>query len=57
MVRETCVTLSYLCVVLGADFAHCAEQMMPSLIGLLPNSAKIMATSAQVCIQFIVKVR
>ena len=56
MVREACVTLSYLCVVLGADFAPRAEHVLPTLIAILPNSAKVMSTSAEICIKFIFKV-
>jgi CLIP-associating protein 1/2 len=53
--REACVTLSYITTVFGVEFAGVAESMMSQLIPLLPNSAKIMATSASVCIKFIVK--
>lgn len=53
--REACVSLSYLCVVLGAVVAPFAASMLPQLFALLPNSAKVMATSAEICVQFIFK--
>lgn len=53
--REACVTISYLCVVLGQVVAPFAMSMLPQLFALLPNSAKVMATSADVCVQFIIK--
>ena len=34
-----------------------AESLMPSLIALLPNSARVMSTSAVVTITFIIAVR
>lgn len=54
--REACVTLSYLCVVLGQVIAPFAASMLPQLFALLPNSAKVMAISAEICVRFIVKV-
>ena len=57
VVREACVTISCLAVTLGSDFASFSEFMLPTLMTLLPNSAKVMATSAEVCLKFILKVR
>jgi CLIP-associating protein 1/2 len=37
---------------LGSKFDHFAESQMAHLINLIPNSAKIMATSGIVCIRF-----
>lgn len=54
--REACITISYLSTVLGSGFAHFAEAVIPQLIILLPNSAKVMASSAEVCVKFIMKV-
>lgn len=54
--REACVSLSYLCVVLGQVAAPFAVLMLPHLFALLPNSAKVMATSAEVCLKFVIKV-
>ena len=50
------MTLSYLCVILGQVIAPFAASMLPQLFALLPNSAKVMATSAEVCVRFIIKV-
>ncbi|CAH3196192.1 unnamed protein product, partial [Porites evermanni] len=54
--REACVTLSYLSTLLKNQFDHTAEAILPALINLIPNSAKIMATSGHACIRFILKV-
>ncbi|XP_073237164.1 CLIP-associating protein 1-A-like isoform X3 [Porites lutea] len=53
--REACVTLSYLSTLLKNQFDHTAEAILPALINLIPNSAKIMATSGHACIRFILK--
>ena len=57
VVREACVTVSGLAATLGSDFAPFSELILPTLLTLLPNSAKVMATSAEVCLKFIIKVR
>ena len=41
---------------LGNKFDHFAESVLPSLINLIPNSAKIMATAGIVAIRFIIQV-
>ncbi len=56
VVRETCVTLSCLAVHLRGEMSTLAEMFLPNLISLLPNSAKVMATSANVCIKMLIKV-
>ncbi|CAI8057490.1 CLIP-associating protein 1 [Geodia barretti] len=53
--RETCVTLAYVSTVMGVEFVGVAENMLTQLIPLLLNSAKIMATSASICVKFILK--
>lgn len=50
------MTISYFCVVLGQVIAPFVVLMLPQLFALLPNSAKVMATSAEVCVKFIIKV-
>ncbi|XP_078377626.1 LOW QUALITY PROTEIN: CLIP-associating protein 1-like [Oculina patagonica] len=55
IIREACVTLSYLSTVLKNQFDHTAEAVLPTLINLITNSAKIMATSGHACIRFILK--
>ena len=56
VVREAYVTLSSLVVYLRVDFSIFAELMLPHLVALLPNSAKVMAFSASVCTKIIIKV-
>ncbi|BFZ22654.1 hypothetical protein BsWGS_25692 [Bradybaena similaris] len=55
VVREGCVTIAYLSQQLGTKFDHFAESVLPSLINLIPNSAKVMATSGIVSIRFIMQ--
>uniref|UniRef100_H0VJD9 CLIP-associating protein 1 n=1 Tax=Cavia porcellus TaxID=10141 RepID=H0VJD9_CAVPO len=56
VVRETCITLGHLSSVLGNKFDHGAEAIMPTIFNLIPNSAKIMATSGVVAIRLIIRV-
>ena len=42
---------------LGNKFDHFAEAVLPNLISLIMNSAKIMATAGSVAIRFIIQVR
>ncbi|XP_030066281.1 CLIP-associating protein 1 isoform X4 [Microcaecilia unicolor] len=55
VVREACITLGHLSSVLGNKFDHGAEAIMPTLFNLVPNSAKIMATSGVVAIRLIIR--
>ncbi|XP_071154272.1 CLIP-associating protein 2-like isoform X27 [Mytilus edulis] len=55
IVREACITIAYMSQQLGSKFDHFAESQMSHLINLIPNSAKIMATSGIVCIRFILQ--
>ncbi|XP_049609671.1 CLIP-associating protein 1-A isoform X5 [Syngnathus scovelli] len=55
VVREACITLGYLSSLLGSRFDHAAEAIMPSLLNLVPNSAKVMATSGVAAIRLILK--
>ncbi len=50
------MTLSYVCVMLKQVVAPFAMAMLPQLFALLPNSAKVMATSAEICVKYIIKV-
>ena len=47
---------SYMAQQLGHKMDHFAEAVLPALFILIPNSAKIMATSGCVCIRFIIQV-
>ncbi|XP_069588739.1 CLIP-associating protein 1 isoform X5 [Ranitomeya imitator] len=55
VVREACITLGHLSSVLGNKFDHGAEAIMPTVFNLVPNSAKIMATSGVVAIRLIIR--
>jgi len=46
----------YLSKVLGNRFDHCAEMLLPTLIVLIQNSAKIMASSGLVALTLIIQV-
>uniref|UniRef100_A0A4W6D442 Cytoplasmic linker associated protein 2 n=1 Tax=Lates calcarifer TaxID=8187 RepID=A0A4W6D442_LATCA len=45
VVREACITVAHLSLVLGNKFDHGAEAIVPVLFNLIPNCAKVMATS------------
>ncbi|XP_053094169.1 CLIP-associating protein 1-B-like isoform X15 [Pangasianodon hypophthalmus] len=55
VVREACITLGHLSSVLGNKFDHGAESIMPTLLNLVPNSAKVMATSGVAAIRLIIR--
>ncbi|XP_006800357.1 CLIP-associating protein 1-like isoform X10 [Neolamprologus brichardi] len=55
VVREACITLGHLSSVLGNRFDHAAEAIMPILLNLVPNSAKVMATSGVAAIRLILR--
>ncbi|XP_060741633.1 CLIP-associating protein 1-like isoform X6 [Tachysurus vachellii] len=55
VVREACITLGYLSSVLGNKFDHGAESIMPTLLNLVPNSTKVMATSGVAAIRLIIR--
>ncbi|XP_027031300.1 CLIP-associating protein 2 isoform X39 [Tachysurus fulvidraco] len=55
VVREACVTVAHLSTVLGNKFDHGAEAIVPVLFNLIPNCAKIMATSGTAAIRIIIQ--
>ncbi|XP_068185908.1 CLIP-associating protein 1a isoform X16 [Antennarius striatus] len=55
VVREACITLGHLSSMLGNKFDHGAESLMPTLLNLVPNSAKVMATSGMAAIRLILR--
>ncbi|XP_047227290.1 CLIP-associating protein 1a isoform X20 [Girardinichthys multiradiatus] len=55
VVREACITLGHLSSVLQNKFDHGAESVMPILLNLVPNSAKVMATSGMAAIRLILR--
>ncbi|KAL1418798.1 hypothetical protein MTO96_005506 [Rhipicephalus appendiculatus] len=55
VVREACITIAYLSQQLGHKLDHFSEAVLPALINLIPNSAKIMSTSGIVTVRFIIQ--
>ncbi|ETE59807.1 CLIP-associating protein 2, partial [Ophiophagus hannah] len=50
-----CQRFHHLSTVLGNKFDHGAEAIVPTLFNLVPNSAKVMATSGCAAIRFIIR--
>ncbi|XP_023267994.1 CLIP-associating protein 2 isoform X10 [Seriola lalandi dorsalis] len=55
VVREACITVAHLSLVLGNKFDHGAEAIVPVLFNLIPNCAKVMATSGVSAIRIIIR--
>ncbi|XP_067358338.1 CLIP-associating protein 2 isoform X35 [Channa argus] len=55
VVREACITVAHLSSVLGNKFDHGAEAIVPVLFNLIPNCAKVMATSGVSAIRIIIR--
>ncbi|XP_015227822.1 PREDICTED: CLIP-associating protein 2 isoform X24 [Cyprinodon variegatus] len=55
VVREACITVGHLSSVLGNKFDHGAEAIVPVLFNLIPNCAKVMATSGVSAIRIIIR--
>ncbi|XP_066921217.1 CLIP-associating protein 1-like isoform X3 [Clytia hemisphaerica] len=55
VVREVCVTISYMSSILRNKFDYLAENLFPQLIILIPNSVKVMSSSAHATIRLIIK--
>ncbi|XP_048882193.1 CLIP-associating protein 2-like [Brienomyrus brachyistius] len=55
VVREACITVAHLSTVLGNKFDHGAEAIVPILFNLIPNCARVMATSGVAAIRFIIR--
>ncbi|XP_062868423.1 CLIP-associating protein 1 [Trichomycterus rosablanca] len=55
VVREACITLGHLSSILRNKFDHGAESIMPTLLNLVPNSAKVIATSGVAVIRLILR--
>ncbi|XP_074598509.1 CLIP-associating protein 1-A-like isoform X2 [Brevipalpus obovatus] len=54
VVRESCLTIAYISLKLGVKSGRFCETLLQMLINLIPNSAKIMSSSATVAIRFII---
>ncbi|XP_050425014.1 CLIP-associating protein 1 [Adelges cooleyi] len=55
VVRETCITIAFLSQRLSIKFNHFAESIFSNLIDLIPNSAKVTASSGLVAVRFILE--
>ncbi|KAJ8386451.1 hypothetical protein AAFF_G00170480 [Aldrovandia affinis] len=55
VVREACITVAHISTILGNKFDHGAEAILPILFNLIPNCAKVMATSGVSAIRFIIR--
>ncbi|KAK4323412.1 hypothetical protein Pmani_005883 [Petrolisthes manimaculis] len=55
VVREACITVAYMSQELHHKVDHLCETILPNLINLIPNSAKVMASSGVVTIRFIIQ--
>ncbi|XP_071448629.1 CLIP-associating protein 1 isoform X12 [Hetaerina americana] len=55
VVREACISIAYLSQQLGQKFDHFAEALLPCLINLIMNCAKIVASSGIVTIRFVIR--
>lgn len=55
VVRECCITIAFLSQSLRNKVDRFLEFLLPPLIGLIQNSAKVMATSGIVCLKFILQ--
>ncbi|XP_031442075.1 CLIP-associating protein 2 isoform X10 [Clupea harengus] len=55
VVREACITVAYLSTLLGNKYDHGAEAIVPVLFNLIPNCAKIMASSGAAALRCIIR--
>ncbi|XP_078036040.1 CLIP-associating protein isoform X1 [Augochlora pura] len=55
VVREVCITLAYLSVHLKNKFASSGEAVLLTLMNLIQNSAKVVATAGAVAVRFILQ--
>ncbi|KHJ47953.1 HEAT repeat protein [Trichuris suis] len=55
VVREACITVAYTAEQVGPRFDHFAELILPVLVSLIQNSAKVVATSGMIACRFIIR--
>ena len=55
VVREACITISYISLKLGTKCERLLELLLPNLINLIQNSVKIMSSSAIIGLRFIIQ--
>ncbi|OQV21693.1 CLIP-associating protein 1 [Hypsibius exemplaris] len=53
VVREACISIAFLAETTGLDCERTAEFLLPTLILLIPNSAKVMSSSGLVAIRIL----
>ena len=54
IVREACITLAFMSVRLTNRFERTAECVIPAMINLIQNSAKVIATSGAIALRYII---
>ena len=54
IVREACITLAFMSVRLTNRFERTAENVIPAMVNLIQNSAKVISTSGAVAMRYIV---
>lgn len=54
IVREACITLAYMSVRLTNRFERTAEGVLPAMLNLIQNSAKVISTSGAVALRYII---
>lgn len=54
IVREACITLAYMSVRLTNRFERTAECILPAMLNLIQNSAKVISTSGSVALKYII---
>uniref|UniRef100_A0A5S6R160 TOG domain-containing protein n=1 Tax=Trichuris muris TaxID=70415 RepID=A0A5S6R160_TRIMR len=55
LVREACITIAFLAVRLRTKFNRFAEGLLPDLLSLVQNHAKVVSSSASLASEFIIK--
>ncbi|KAK3927671.1 CLIP-associating protein 2 [Frankliniella fusca] len=55
VVREACITVAYMSLQLKQKMDHFAETVLPNLVHLIQNSAKVVASTGVVTIRFILQ--
>ncbi|CAF0866949.1 unnamed protein product [Adineta steineri] len=54
IVREACITLAYMSVRLTNRFERTAESILPAMLSLIQNSAKVISTSGSIALRYII---
>jgi CLIP-associating protein 1/2 len=54
VVREACITLAFMSIRLTNRFERTAEGVIPAMLNLIQNSAKVIATSGAVGLRYVV---